>query len=101
MHKCRFEIIVSLNLFCVFRDQGSRRNHWQSKDYKTSSNPNDDLRSPCHKHPRFKAQQVSTPTDKLRSKEPWNKMVDSNQEQTQKTVLGNKDFPPLGFNIER
>ncbi|XP_031571194.1 histone RNA hairpin-binding protein-like isoform X2 [Actinia tenebrosa] len=63
--------------------------------------PNDDLRSPSHKQPRFKGQKENTPKNKMITngdkKGPWNQKHLKNE----KVELDNQEFPPLGFNFDR
>lgn len=82
------------------RDQNQRKNCWQSRNENTYASINDDLRSPCHKQPRFKGQKDGTPTDRPRSKGTWNKKIDS-RESNSNTVFKKDEFPPLGFNLDR
>lgn len=84
----------------VFRDQNPRKNCWQSRNENSVTSLNDDLRSPCHKHPRFKGQKDSTPTDKPRNKRTWNKF-ESEKGSPQNAVFKKDEFPPLGFDMDR
>ncbi|KAK3723853.1 hypothetical protein QZH41_019525 [Actinostola sp. cb2023] len=84
------------------RDQNPSKICWQSRDQASSSSPNDDLRSPCHKHPRFKGQKENAAANRpsANKKGPWNKKAESSNDENGKMQLENKEFPPLGFNLD-